>query len=482
MKRLLLFAVTIGALFACTKENITPVDEQKIPINISVGQSTRANDTTFTADDKVGIYVVNYAEEVAGTLAASGNQVDNAKFTFNGSAWAPEKPVYWKDRSTAADFYAYYPYSESVNTAAHPFSVKADQSKEADFWASDFLWGKATNVSPSPNPVSITTNHSLSRILVEIKPGKGFTDETWAAADKSIKICDVKTAATIDLSTGVATATGDNGEIIPLAADAGYKAMMIPQQVADNSKLIVVTVDGVDYVYRKGFTFKANTQHKFSITVNQADGKIDITIGEWTTDDILNEGNAEEEAEPEVVAVPNNQIWYTTTDGNALGKSGGNITSDTYANGKGVIEFNEDLTKITTEMFKNIMTLTSIILPNSITAIQDEAFSGCDKLTTITLSNQLETISKRAFYGCSSLESITLPESLKNIGEYAFGDCLKLSTIKVLSTVPPTINANTFNKTTALTQIIVPKNSTNNYKNGGGWQTYAGKIVASTEN
>ncbi len=481
MKRLLLFALTIVALFACTKEGITPVDEQKIPINISVGQSTRANDTTFTADDKVGIYVVNYTEEVAGTLAASGNQVDNAKFTFNGSAWAPEKPVYWKDRSTAADFYAYYPYSESVNTAAHPFSVKADQSEEANFWASDFLWGKVTNVAPSPNPISITTNHSLGRILVEVKPGEGFTDATWTAATKSIKICNVKTSATIDLSTGIATATGENGEVIPFAYESGYKAMMIPQAVADNSKLIVVTVDGVDYVYRKGFTFKANTQHKFSITVNQADGKIDITIGEWTTDDILNEGEAEEEAEPEVVAVPNNQIWYTTTDGKALGKSGGNITSDTYTNGKGVIEFNEDLTKITTEMFKNNVELTSITLPNSITAIQDEAFYGCDKLTTITLSNQLETISKRAFYGCSSLETITLPESLKSIGEYAFQNCSKLSTLKMLSSVPPTINAKAFYDTPSLTQIIVPKNSTNNYKNSTGWSNYEGKIVASTE-
>ena len=482
MKKLLLFAATIGLLFACSKEEITPADEQKIPINISVGQSTRANDTVFAANDEVGIFVVNYAEETPGALAASGNQVDNAKFTFDGSAWTPDAPIYWKDKSTAADFYAYYPYAESANTAAHPFSVKADQSLEEDFWASDFLWGKTTNVAPSPNPISITTNHSLSRILVEVKPGKGFMAETWAAATKSIKICDVKTAATIDLSTGVATATGENGEIIPFAAESGYKAMMIPQEVADNSKLIVVTVDGVDYVYRKGFTFRANTQHKFSITVNQTDGKVDITIGEWNTDDVVNEGNAEEEAEPEVVAVPNNQIWYTTTNGNALGKSGGNITSDTYTNGKGVIEFNEDLTKITTEMFKNIMTLTSIILPNSITAIQDEAFSGCDKLTTITLSNQLETISKKAFYGCSSLESITLPESLKSIGEYAFSGCLKLSTIKVLSTVPPTINAKAFYNTPALTQIIVPKNSTNNYKNNTGWSNYEGKIVASTEN
>ena len=481
MKRLLLFAVTIGTLFACTKADITPANEQKIPINISVGQSTRANDTTFADDDKVGIYVVNYVEDEAGTLAASGNQIDNAKFTFNGSAWTPDKSIYWKDKSTAADFYAYYPYSESANTAAHPFSVKADQSTEENFWASDFLWGKATNVSPSPNPVSITTNHSLSRMLVEVKPGNGFTEDAWATATKSIKICGVKTAATIDLSTGVATTTGDNGEIIPLAAESGYKAMMIPQQVAENSKLIVVTVDGVDYVYRKGFTFKANTQHKFSITVNQADGKIDITIGEWTTDEILNEGNAEEETEPEVIAIPNNQIWYTTTDGKALGKSGSDITSDTYANGKGVIEFKEDLAKITTEMFKNNVTLTSITLPNSVTDIMDEAFSGCDKLAVINFSNQLKTISKKAFYGCSSLESITLPASLTRIGEYAFSGCSKLSTIKVEAIVPPTITANTFNNTPAL-KIIVPKSSTNNYKNSGNWQTYANKIVASTEN
>ncbi|MBR5492166.1 MAG: leucine-rich repeat protein [Alistipes sp.] len=505
MKKLLLFAVTIVALFACTKENITPVDEQKIPINISVGQSTRANDTTFASDDKVGIYVVNYTEEVAGALAASGNQVDNAQFTYNGSAWTPDKPVYWKDRSTAADFYAYYPYGEVADIAAHPFSVKANQSEEANFWASDFLWGKATNVSPSPNPVSITTNHSLSRILVEIKPGKGFTDETWPAADKSIKICGVKTSATIDLSTGVATAAGDKGEIIPLAADAGYKAMMIPQQVADNTKLIVVTVDGVDYVYRKGFTFKANTQHKFSITVNQADGKIDITIGEWTTDDILNEGEAEEEAEPEVVAVPNNQIWYTTTDGKALGKSGGNITSDTYTNGKGVIEFNEDLTKITSGMFKELATLASITLPNSITTIQMEAFYHCENLATINLPNQLETIGERVFSSCSSLVTITLPNSLKSIKKRAFSQCTglesltipsnvtsiyeeifyscsNLATIKMEPITPPTIYSNTFSNAEALTTIIVPAESVDEYKNADQWKNYKSKIVASTEN
>ena len=482
MKKLLLFAATIGVLFACSKEEITPADEQKIPINISIGHSTRANDVAFEDNDEVGIFVVNYTEETPGALAAFGNQVDNAKFTYSESAWTPDSPIYWKDKSTAADFYAYYPYAESANTTAHPFSVKADQSAEENFWASDFLWGKATNITPSPNPISITTNHSLSRILVELKPGKGFTDEAWAAATKSIKICEVKTAATIDLSTGIATAAGDKGEIIPLATESGYKAMMIPQEVAGNSKLIVVTVDGVDYAYRKGFTFRANTQHKFSITVNQTDGKVDITIGEWNNDDVVNEGDANEEAEPEATAIPNNQIWYTTTDGNAIGKSGTNILSDTYANGKGVIEFKEDLTEVTAKMFMGKTKLTSITLPNSVTDIKDEAFSGCDMLAVINFSNQLKTISKRAFYECSSLESIVLPESLKSIGEYAFGNCSKLSTIKMLSTVPPTISSNTFSNTSALAKIIVPKNATNNYKSNGQWGTYERKIVASTEN
>ena len=185
-------------------------------INISVGNQTRANDTTYENNDEVGVYVVNYDGLTAGTLAESGDQVDNMKFTYSDGIWTPDEVVFWKDVITAADFYVYYPYISSPNISACVSSVQQDQSNEADFWASDFLWGKAIKVSPTPNAVPIQTNHSLSRILVDIKPGDGFTEEAWAAATKSVKICDVKTLATISLSTGVATAIGDNGEIVLL--------------------------------------------------------------------------------------------------------------------------------------------------------------------------------------------------------------------------------------------------------------------------
>ena len=239
MKKLFLLIATASLMFSCSQDEVIP-EIEKLPINISMGVQTRANDSTYENGDEVGIYVVNYDGSTAGTLAASGNQVDNMRFEYNDGSWTPDETIYWKDKNTAADFYAYYPYSASANISAHPFSVKADQSDEEDFWVSDFLWGKATKISPTSSAVPIVTNHSLSRILVDIKPGNGFTEESWAAATKSVKICNVKASATIDLSTGIATATGNNGEIIPLAADGGYKAMMVPQEVADNSKLIVV--------------------------------------------------------------------------------------------------------------------------------------------------------------------------------------------------------------------------------------------------
>lgn len=458
MKKLFTLAAVAAMMFSCSKsEDVTP-DAGKLPINISIGQQTRANDTTYENGDEVGVYVVNYNGATAGTLATSGNQVDNAHFTFDGSKWSPENSIYWKDKSTAADFYAYYPYSESTNISAHPFSVQANQSSENAFWASDFLWGKATKVSPTKNAVPIVTNHSLSRILVDIKPGNGFTAESWAAATKSVKICDVKASATIDLSTGIATATGNNGEIIPLAAaetgtTLSYKAMIVPQVVANNSKLVVVTVDGTDYVYRKGYTFQANTQHTFTVTVNKSGSNVDVTIGEWTIDDTTNEGDAEDESESEAI-IPNNQIWYTATakvEPSASADFGATIESNEWdsTTGKGIITFNGEVISIGEQAFFYKYNLKTIILPNGVTKIEDEAFKHCSELTQVILPNRLLSIGNEAFNLCDALVEITIPNSVVSVGSYAIGSP-KLTSITIPNSVT-TIGDNAFKNCKNLT-------------------------------
>lgn len=271
----------------------TPNEKVQIPINIAVGTWTRATDAAYEANDQVGIYVVNYNGSTAGTLAASGNHVDNKQFTYDGSKWTSASEVYWKDQTTKADFYCYYPYASTVDISAYSFGVQADQSTEANYKKSDFLWGKSSGVAPTASAVPITTNHIFSNMLIYLEAGDGFTAETLAAATKSIKIANVKTQATINLSTGVATATGTAGTVTPRNMGDYYRALIVPQTIADGTSLISVTVDGVEYSLDKGFTFKANTQHKFTVTVSKTSSGVNIGIGGWETDDTDNGGSAE---------------------------------------------------------------------------------------------------------------------------------------------------------------------------------------------
>lgn len=494
MKKLFTLASLATLLFSCSENIVETPIEEKLPINISVGVETRANDSAFANGDAVGIYVVNYDGTTAGTLLTEGNQADNTKFTYNGSAWNSDETIYWKDKSTATDFYAYYPYSESVDITAHQFDVKADQSNEANFWASDFLWGKTANVTPTANAVAIQTNHSLSRIIVDVKPGSGFTSATWAAANKSVKICDVKTSATINLATGVATAKGDASEIIPLATASNYKAMMVPQTVADDSKLIVVTVDGTEYVYRTGYTFKANTQHNFSITVNKDASSVNVTIGEWNIDSVVNEGTAVEEGNGSAT-IQNNEIWYQNGSTTVAIKPGRNkyssyeinkfgdatIVSNTYnsATGYWVIKFDKEVTEISKTAFSYQDALTSVVLPNSITLIDASTFNRCPSLSEINIPEGVTEIGSCAFIACTSLTTITLPASLESLGGgNQFEDCSNLVSVYCKATTPPSpTDGGTFLRCHSNLRIYVPTASLNAYKTSKAWSEYVDIFV-----
>ena len=289
MKKLFLLVAVFAAMISCSEslENTPATPEtDKLPINIST-TLTRATDSAYEAGDKVGIFVVNEPN----TLVASGNHVDNMGFTYS-TTWTPDTPIYWLDKSTKADFYCYYPYAENVSTTAHTFATKANQSQLADYKASEFLWGKTAGIAPTEEAVNITTNHTFSNMVVILKPGDGFTDATLAAATKSVKICGVKTNASINLTTGVATATGNTTEVTPCLENGQYRALIVPQTTAEGA-LVVITVDGVDYTLSRAMTFKANKQHKFTVTINKVSNGVNVGIGGWETDEEDYGGDAE---------------------------------------------------------------------------------------------------------------------------------------------------------------------------------------------
>ena len=281
MKKIFFLAVAFAAMVSCSEnlENtpVTPATD-KLPINITT-TLTRATDSAFEAGDKVGIYVVNEPN----TLAASGNHVDNMGFTYS-TKWTPDTEIYWLDKSTKADFYCYYPYAEAASTTAHSFATKADQSSLANYKASEFLWGKTAGVAPTEEAVNITTNHTFSNIVVVLKAGEGWGANAWTSATKSVKVCNVKTEATIDLSTGIATATGATTSVTPYDEGSQYRALIVPQTTVEGT-LIQAVVDGTTYTLTRAMTFKANKQHKFTVTINKLNNGVNVGIGSWEVDE-----------------------------------------------------------------------------------------------------------------------------------------------------------------------------------------------------
>lgn len=293
---MLLCACSSGEGNELTEEPDTP-SVKKLPILISTVWSgiedTRATDYSFESGDEAGLYVVNHnSDGTASDLKNTGNHVDNMKFTYNGT-WTPESQIYWLDDKTPADFYFYYPYTATVsNVSAMPFSVKADQGTLDAYKAGDMLVGSTKNVAPTASAVKISVKHVMSQILVKLVPGNGFTESTLAAAKVGVKVNGVKTQSTVNLATGAVTATGTATSVTPMKDGDSYKALIVPQSVAEGN-LITVNVDGRDFNLKKAFEFVGGTRHKFTVTLSKTSSGINVDIGQWENDDIDHGGTAE---------------------------------------------------------------------------------------------------------------------------------------------------------------------------------------------
>ncbi|MBE6174418.1 MAG: hypothetical protein E7147_02590 [Rikenellaceae bacterium] len=149
---------------------------------------------------------------------------------------------------------------------------------------------------------------------------------------------------------------------------------------------------------------------------------------------------AKEVAKEEIENIPNNEIWYTSDNGNiitpyATDVFGANIVSNTYENGKGIITFDGNVTSIGDSAFDACYSLTSITIPNSVTSIEDHAFECCISLTSVTIPDSVTSIGEVAFYCCDNLTSVTIGNSVTSIGESAFYACYSLTSITIPNSV-----------------------------------------------
>lgn len=239
---------------------------------------------------------------------------------------------------------------------------------------------------------------------------------------------------------------------------------------------------------------------------------------------------------PEPVIGPaDNEIWYTskneiTVTPYLTGGFGATLISNTYENGKGIIEFDNRVTKIGTRAFLNRTAITSLTIP-SVESIGIQAFDGCTSLTSIVIPvgvtsigkwafrdcsyltktnytgditgwckiefggasanpislsykfyindqeikdlvipNTVDSIHDYTFYYCHSLTSVTIPHSVTSIGESAFYHCDFLTSITIPNSVT-SIGESAFSMCGSLTSITFEGTMAewNNVSKGDSW-------------
>ena len=279
MKRPVILTLAILAVSAVSCGKTAPDDgpaKDRIPIRIATSL-TKVTDDAFETGDKVGISLVHRPLKIKST----GTQIDNACFTFSGSEWKSAQDLYWLDRETRADFYCYFPHREMITDALQPVKANAlqDQSSEADYKASDYLWGKAEDIAPTSDPVVLNLRHVMSCIQVSLKAGTGWNDEELKNAQVSLH--GLMTSASFSLEDGSISANGGRNTVIPFKTSDRNFRVLVPPQIIEDSELVTIKLGNKEYKRKTSVTLESGKIHRCSIVVNRIGEGIYIGVDPW---------------------------------------------------------------------------------------------------------------------------------------------------------------------------------------------------------
>lgn len=469
MKKVFCFIVTATLLMVqgCVTDDLEfapspSIDaQQKVQIMGEIDQhdATRVDDSGFCAGDGVGIYLVNYDGDTPGVVQLEDNQADNVKFTFQeDGTWLSEYDVFYKDDDTKVDFYGYYPYADPTSIDAYPFEVAKDQTTPAEhgqmaaYEASDFLWAKTENITPTASRVALKFQHKMSSARVRFVQGEGWADAAeFEAVKKEVLVTSTIRKSVIDLTTGEVTPTGEPplDGIIPSQDKGEFRAIVVPQRVAAGDNVLVITIDGrprhyvrevdTEYLAGKITTFDLSVK-KVAETGNYEVELIGVSITPWEADNVSHQDDAREYVvvhNPEAGRLKKTMVDRLEMDVTTIKnlKLTGEIGVADYAfmrdemsslmrlNLREVESLIDGVYIIPGNAFNGKKTLIKCMLPEKLERIELYAFDGTSLTGTLQLPEGLKYVSG---FGGTKITNVQFPSTLEEIGDVAFDDCSSL--------------------------------------------------------
>lgn len=274
-KLFMTIAAATMILAGCGNDENEELDNWNGEIRLSSGvtvQQTRANsdevpDKQIAENQKVKVVVAKQNDD---SHDYAGYSLD---FTADGNGGlSSTTPMYYPTSGMGVNIYAYHPAN-----AAASFSVQENQSADADYYKSDLLYSEAKDYDRQKTAHSLTFVHKLCKVEYTLTAGDGAPDLTdatvkWMNVAKTIGF----TAATSEVATPTNVTT-----IIPHAT---YGAVIVPQTVTGNNKLLQVTLANGGVLYytpNADQVFDGGKKYNYGITVNLSGLTVKSTITDW---------------------------------------------------------------------------------------------------------------------------------------------------------------------------------------------------------
>ena len=294
MKKYFILAAVALTMAACSNDDGANIANDST-IRLTTGVAgTRTIDQAVQATQIVngGKVVAEFTSSVAADAVAgwtSGNTTTTATYTADGNGNLSGATVKWPKTTAGTETVsveAWSPFTAKPNLGTDKFEVKADQSTEANYTASDYLFGASSSAftkADIASPILITFKHMLAKINVNVTMADG---SSVLGAKVVFGPGTMKLNGTIGANSAVTVTGADATGSITMAtldANATASCIIIPQTLNNADDLIAITLGGTTYKYTlpADKTYDASKAYTYNVSIS--DGET-IILSEQITD------------------------------------------------------------------------------------------------------------------------------------------------------------------------------------------------------
>lgn len=282
MTKLFVLALLAGAMVSCnTEDTASTTANGKVAVQFTGGISvdTRAAGQAWADGDKIGIFMIEASKTLSADVIKEG--VDNVCYQTSGSSvFSPisgGKTIFFPIDGDV-DFYSYYP-----QTTVNNYKVALNMANQTSQEAIDFMYAKKTGCNKATPQVDLKFNHMLSKLVLNVQPGNGLTEDDLNKLKVTIK--DQNTTGTFNLADGTISGEGNPDNIQMKAVQVGkiYEAILLP--TASTIREIVFDLNnGYDapFVWKMDSDLKGGNMYNYTtVKLTRTGVELSGTIKPW---------------------------------------------------------------------------------------------------------------------------------------------------------------------------------------------------------